>query len=502
MALQSRLAEHMPRMGWLYEESRSGRAELLHGADVEVFDDGFLEGCHVGDRPDAGFDRMGTVFGSGMRIRNGRPCFVPPSHTLEALYVFIHGDGYAVSNSLLLLIDHFDLTLPYDPHHGRKFCSIVHGIDAYESCLATLPQGTLARVFYDNFFIDSAGRIVRERKPSDLVFHDFQTYRDALTSVLTAAFKNAAWATRKQRYRALATASSGYDSACGAALANAAGCDELLTLECGTEADDSGIPIASALGMKAIVKQRIGHAADCHDLMVFYASGMGAEDFSHQIFEPYLPGRILITGFHGDKVWDIAAAPNDVIHRGDTSGCTFQEFRLRSGFVHVPVPMIGVRQHSLIVKISRSAERRPFSVGGDYDRPIPRRILEERGVARDAFGQKKRAVIMTFHWKPHTMSAAIRQEAALTARQSCGMMQRLLTQPIRMFAWKARALLFGLLVRCRVAPRLQSWAVGDWWDFYVDHPLQGLLFLTAVRLLRRPAGTDDGTTPFVQRKTP
>ena len=35
------------------------------------------------------------------------------------------------------------------------------------------------------------------------------------------------------------------------------------------------------------------------------------------------------------------------------------------------------------------------SIGGSYDRPIARRILEERGVPRAAFGQEKKAAAAT-----------------------------------------------------------------------------------------------------------
>ena len=38
----------------------------------------------------------------------------------------------------------------------------------------------------------------------------------------------------------------------------------------------------------------------------------------------------------------------------------------------------------------------PWSVGGGYDRPIPRRIAESAGVDRQAFGQRKRAVAVWY----------------------------------------------------------------------------------------------------------
>jgi len=38
-----------------------------------------------------------------------------------------------------------------------------------------------------------------------------------------------------------------------------------------------------------------------------------------------------------------------------------------------------------------SEEMQPWSIGGDYDKPFPRRIAEEMGVPRELFGQRKMA---------------------------------------------------------------------------------------------------------------
>lgn len=80
------------------------------------------------------------------------------------------------------------------------------------------------------------------------------------------------------------------------------------------------------------------------------------------------------------------------IQRGDPSGNTLAEFRLHAGFVHAVVPMIGAEHHPAIDAISKSGEMDAWRVPGSYDRPIPRRIAEEAGVPRQAFGQKKLAV--------------------------------------------------------------------------------------------------------------
>jgi hypothetical protein len=72
-----------------------------------------------------------------------------------------------------------------------------------------------------------------------------------------------------------------------------------------------------------------------------------------------------------------------------------QEFRLRTGFVHLPPAFYGWRHHNDLIRISRSPELAPWSLGTSYDRPIARRLVEEAGVPRELFGMKKRAVSVT-----------------------------------------------------------------------------------------------------------
>jgi len=73
-------------------------------------------------------------------------------------------------------------------------------------------------------------------------------------------------------------------------------------------------------------------------------------------------------------------------------GSSLTEFRLRSGFIHFPVPTLGYIRHPSIYAISNSEPLRPWVLGTDYDRPIPRRLLEEAGVPRTAFGRTKKAI--------------------------------------------------------------------------------------------------------------
>jgi hypothetical protein len=65
----------------------------------------------------------------------------------------------------------------------------------------------------------------------------------------------------------------------------------------------------------------------------------------------------------------------------------------RIKFLRIPVNPIAIKSHPMVAAIGRLSKRvanwRTHS--GGYDRPIARRIAEEMGVPREAFGQKKLA---------------------------------------------------------------------------------------------------------------
>jgi hypothetical protein len=58
---------------------------------------------------------------------------------------------------------------------------------------------------------------------------------------------------------------------------------------------------------------------------------------------------------------------------------------------------------------------RPWSSGKDYDKPIARRLAEEAGVPRDAFGQIKRKTVLStpFPW-PHSRDVRERYRSFLS----------------------------------------------------------------------------------------
>ena len=448
-SVAARLLPGLPPLAWLAEVGPGG-VSLLHGADVETFPDGCFEGCWAGDFDARGFDEAPHVFGSGLKVRGGRALFVTPSHTLDALYALRRDGGraVAVSNSLAFLVRFAGLELPFDLGIGARLTSVKRGLGAYERAIFEGPGWTLHRFVHENFEVraQAAGGDGVPRpapKPPEPAFADYAGYEALLEGVLAAVARNGAAPGRRVRYPLTTTCSSGYDSTACAALAAPLGCRRALTL--GTARNglsDSGREVAAALGLELVELERPSRARGTGlEEAEFFATGMGGEDYVFLGFGPRCARHVLLTGFHGDVVWDRLGGPADDLRRKDVSGSTMTELRLRHGFVQVPVPFIGATRHGALLAISGGEEMRPYRVAEFYDRPVPRRIAEERGVPRGAFGTVKKAASVVFDWgglfwSPHTLRDLRAFEARLLARQGVPR-----AEYRRRCAWQSAALL-------------------------------------------------------------
>jgi hypothetical protein len=196
----------------------------------------------------------------------------------------------------------------------------------------------------------------------------------------------------------LGTISSGYDSPTVAVLARSAGLCEVISFDRSREEEsDSGQEIAARLGLKVAVIPRDAWRTAPLAEVPFLAADAKGEDVYFKSAEARLAGSVLLTGFHGDKIWGkyTTALSPDLV-RGDQSGLSLTEYRLHAGFLHCPVPFMGVRQIRDVNRLSRSAELSRWDVPGEYTRPICRRIVEEAGVPREWFGMRKKAASVLF----------------------------------------------------------------------------------------------------------
>ena len=238
--------------------------------------------------------------------------------------------------------------------------------------------------------------------PNGSPFATFTEYKNLLVRELEALADNAKAEGRNQTYRLVASVSSGFDSAASAVIARDAGGREAYTFAEASAAppgtSDSGAHIARQLGLDVTTyhtesyKQR-----DDIPEAGFVATGYGGPQVYISAAEQQLRGAINIAGFGGDFVWQYASASSPS-HDGPLvpGGFSNQNFELSLPTLTLAVPMIGARHTAALARLSWSAEMEPFRLGGDYDRPLPRRILEEAGVPRGAFATEKKLVTTAY----------------------------------------------------------------------------------------------------------
>jgi hypothetical protein len=386
--------EAIPPLAWCLEATQGAReVTVCHGARVETAKDAFVEGAWDGPFADMSMDQ-GVCMGSGGRIRDGELVLISPSHLCEPLYSTRVGERLVVSNSLPFALVSAGLDL--DPHYRYYLIdmrSIVHGLRNSVNIIPTLQGVPVERHYFCNLVIDRTLQVRRERKPQPPRFKTFADYRQYVKSTLERITRNANDSRRSFVYRLLATASRGYDSPACAVLAKDCGCQRALTISNGRgNTNDSGREMGELLFDQVIERegQEYFHRPGMTEAEFVAMGDTGDTPLSS--FEDVLPGSLLTTGFHGDKIWDPHnpdVGPD--IRRGGAGGSSLVEFRLRLGFIHVPVPFIGCENYSDVRAIARSAEMDPWRIGGRYDRPVARRIVEEAGIPRHMFGQTKAA---------------------------------------------------------------------------------------------------------------
>jgi hypothetical protein len=233
-------------------------------------------------------------------------------------------------------------------------------------------------------------------------FATYAAYRGYLEDQLQALFENATDAERLVRYPPIASLSTGYDSTAAAVLARQAGCREAFTFRRALNgppgAEDSGEHVGCLLGLTMHVLDTLAYRrrTDLPEIE-FVSSGYGGPQVYLAGSEPVLANRLIITGFGGDHIWARTFGQRARVHgpfyAGGYSGVNFH---LRLPALAVAVPAVGAGNPEQIGMLSRSAEMAPWSIGGDYDRPIPRRIVEEAQVPRHAFAVQKLMVTPSY----------------------------------------------------------------------------------------------------------
>jgi hypothetical protein len=402
MRFNFNVIETLPRLAWCAHITIGNPVISVYGGPwVETGGDWFCEGVWNGDFLTGDFPDASIFMGSGGKITKDGVLFASSTHTLEKLNLVRVDNHIIVSNSLAFLLTQADDWI--DP--GYKFYvhdlfTIIKGLKKYTNWTPTQRGNKVYLYYHCNVLIDSNLVVRRVSKNSPEPFANYEDYRRFLRGGVHAVHQNAKASSRKVIYQPLATISSGYDSPASAVLAREIGCTEAVTFTHGRSKftnylsmiEDSGKKIGELMGYRVTDFDRETYLQrNGFPEAEFLASGTLGEDVVMVPLEDILPKKLLFTGYHGDKVWDVNNQKvSPYIIRGDASGTSLAEFRLRLGFIHLPVPFMGCIHHPSVHAISNSAELRPWSIGNNYDRPIPRRICEDYGILAIFLGNRKR----------------------------------------------------------------------------------------------------------------
>ncbi len=398
-----RLEPTWPVQAWLAECGPDG-VIVRHGKRVETRDDWFCEAVWDGSFEQGDFDRTDIVAGSGGRIRDGKVVFVPAGSTTDRLQsIRVPASGAdrwgktLISNSLagLLAVAGARIHRTYR-HYRRDIQTVALGLTRYKKTLGTT-LGPVRLWYFNNVRWDGRGLTELEKPNPQRDFSTFEAYYDFLDRAMAGFTRNMADPARTIPVGLMGTMSSGYDSTTVATLARDHGLRQFITLDTSRGGNpDSGLESGKHLGLEPILVKRDDWKQFPLPEVPFLVAGGNSEDRFILGAQQHLYGKVLLTGFHGDKIWSKnpyktdSLIPHPEIKRGDCSGLTTTEFRLSAGYMNCPVPFWGARQIHELVALSRHPSMRPWDVPGDYSRPICRRIVESAGVPRHAFGSSKR----------------------------------------------------------------------------------------------------------------
>jgi len=408
----------LPRLAWCARlKSGSETLDVFHGRNLETGPDGFFEGAWDGPYTDGAFHRAKTLSGSGARITGRDVEFCAPTDTFERIVIAVESGVLWASNSLAFLLvrmgDKLDIRHPwylYDLLHWRRW-----GLRKKEKWIHTANRNRVFIYDYCNVRVNKELERCRVEKPLHPVPECFSDYRDILRNSLECLIENAGHEARKTTYSPITSISEGYDSSAVSVLAAEAGCKEAYTFvtpgPVSPRTFDSGEENARLLGLKVTSYSRYA----CHELpgMPEAEFQAGIPDATGMVIasaEKQLSGRLCLTGHAGEDAWELNpryALPDllnpDSITMWPAGEC---EFRLRVGYLRTSVPLIAYQHRVAIEKISRSKAMRPWSLPGQrYNRPIPRRIVEEAGIERGRFAlQRQGGAFSREKWKEESWS--------------------------------------------------------------------------------------------------
>lgn len=404
MKLKATRVPGLPRLAWLATVRRDDPlVTVLHGETVEIVGDSFIACAWDGPFSEFGMFEATTVMGSGGHASSDVVSLCNGSHPFTELCSVRVGNELHIANSMSLLLAYTDdgPDLMYRYYHRDRVAAWKAGIVASPYRVPTRRDRDVLGYFGVDFEVGTDLEVVTKPKAVPGLPGAFSEYRATLAATVRRVVENATDTARRHPLRAITTLSTGFDSVASSVLGSEAGVRDAITFTMRGDHGDSGTPMGKVLGLNVVeYDNNAWRQLSSTPEIEFSASASGTSSVPFAVFDDGWNNSLVLAGGLGDEVWDIGpgdwgdgfAQPN----AGTWSMQGAQEYSLRAGVLMFFVPTVGAVHFKEIEAISTSDEMRPWRLDVEYDRPIPRRIIEEAGVPRGSFAVTKRASTAVF----------------------------------------------------------------------------------------------------------
>lgn len=404
--------KNIPELAWCLKLSNS-EININYGSGVVRHQNGIVEGVWDDKFSDFNYAQSEHVFGSGITLQDQKIIITPPSHMYECVFLLASktNNELIVSNSLAYCLSFFKNEIQntdeiFEDIRKNNDQQTKLGVLGYEPLIYQNQQFDLFALYYHNFSISVDSSVEVIPKIYERKYPTFNSYKNFLENTLSSLVINGKDENRVKQLKAFSTLSKGYDSPAVTCLLKNIDDFDCATINVEVHGiNDSGLEIAEKLGIECQACEHpvgnniqnlgdIEYSSDLGNLSseFFATQGLG-DDSVFLSFDKYLDNKILFTGSLGDTIWSANTSnpPPSGIPVRILYGKSMGEYRLRKGFAHIPVPVIGAIFPMDIYRLNFVKEMKPYSIKGNYNRPIARRIVEDAGVPRGMFATEKNA---------------------------------------------------------------------------------------------------------------
>ncbi len=414
------LDDDLPKLGWIVKvDVEKNHILARHGKFLECREEWMVEGIWDQLFNEGSFHDTEVFFGSGMRVVDDSIHFVTSSTLTDRIVLCKDKNIIIVSNSLLLLLAYTGASLDDEHDYRSETLSIIQdGINHYDRRFKIIhPRiGCFYQVFYENIVLVN-GEITFVLKPKSIPHvKTYDDYYGLLNNKVQKLTENYQSKDRSFPIKPYSTISSGYDSTAVSCIVKRYGVQECfsgspINGRIRPSKKEGGKEIGIRLGYSVHETDPIRKNISTDELYFLatnypkFSKSIWLEISLHSMvkkIERQNRPAVVFFGYGAENMWDINIEEKyqtDDLKTGEPiSGLNLTEIRLVTGFFNVSIPYIYARGRIDALKISRSEEMNKWKLNNDYDRPIPRRIVESAGISRSMFGMEKKHITTKYMW--------------------------------------------------------------------------------------------------------